>query len=38
LLTHSVCMRDAVAAGTLRVIGLVYELASGDIDIQKTVG
>ena len=38
LLTHSVCMRDAVSAGTLRVIGMVYELASGDIDIQKTVG
>ena len=35
---HSACMRLAVDGGTLRVIGLVYDLASGDLDIQKTVG
>lgn len=35
---HSACMRRAVDGGTLRVIGLVYDLASGDLDIQKTVG
>jgi carbonic anhydrase len=38
LLANSSCIREMVENGTLRVIGLVYDLASGDLDFQRTEG
>ncbi|HCP13294.1 MAG TPA: hypothetical protein DIT89_13250 [Planctomycetaceae bacterium] len=38
LLERSAAIRDLVAAGEVRVIGLVYDLASGDLQFQRTVG
>lgn len=38
LLDRSPCLREAVDQGKLRVIGMVYGLANGDLDIQKTLG
>ncbi len=38
LLERSAAIRDLVAAGEVRVIGLVYELASGDLQVYRTVG
>jgi carbonic anhydrase len=38
LLERSAAIRDLVATGEVRVIGLVYDLASGDLQFQRTVG
>jgi carbonic anhydrase len=38
LLVRSTGIREAVESGEVRIIGLVYGLASGDLDILKTVG
>ena len=38
LLERSEFLRKSVDNGVLRVIGLVYDLASGDLDIQRTEG
>jgi carbonic anhydrase len=38
LLKRSTFLRESVDNGVLRVIGLVYDLASGDLDIQRTEG
>lgn len=35
---RSECIRNGLAAGQLRLIGLVYDLASGDIVIHETLG
>jgi carbonic anhydrase len=38
LLANSSCFREAIADGNLRLIGLVYDLKSGDLDFQRTEG
>ena len=38
LVAHSDCVRNAVESGSIRVIGLVYDLGTGDLDIQVKVG
>jgi carbonic anhydrase len=38
LIERSVVMSEAVERGTLRVIGLVYDLATGDLEIRHTIG
>ncbi|MFM9115549.1 MAG: carbonic anhydrase [Planctomycetota bacterium] len=38
LVERSVVMREAVERGTLRIIGLVYDLATGDLEIRHTIG
>lgn len=38
LVAQSDCVRNAVEAGSIRVIGLVYDLGTGDLDIQVKVG
>ncbi len=38
LLANSACFRDAISDGNLRLIGLVYDLKSGDLDFQRTEG
>ena len=38
LMANSACIRDTVASGSVRMIGLVYDLASGDLDFQRTIG
>lgn len=38
LLRNSECIRDRVSAGSLRLVGLVYGLASGDLDFQRLEG
>lgn len=38
LLANSTSLRGAVDQGILRLIGIVYDLSTGDLDFQRTVG